>query len=216
MVTDNYKVEVYISSQWIENEIDIRSLSINEVLYKKLKPADSSASFSFVPNQTLYNQLKTTSGDIPVRIKKNDVIIFTGYIRRNFDINKTQKLESLKIEVVSPSFLLKRKIGQNIEYKSKTVTYIVNDLLTKAGLSLFTLPTISAVIPGLYIESGKETYHSIIERMLWEYGFTFGFDRVGTFVTYKLKPDSLATSKLFDGSNCLNRINQTLTDCRVA
>lgn len=208
MVTDNYKVEVYISSQWIENEIDIRSLSINEVLYKKLKPADSSASFSFVPNQTLYNQLKTTSGDIPVRIKKNDVIIFTGYIRRNFDINKTQKLESLKIEVVSPSFLLKRKIGQNIEYKSKTVTYIVNDLLTKAGLSLFTLPTISAVIPGLYIESGKETYHSIIERMLWEYGFTFGFDRVGTFVTYKLKPDSLTTSKLFDGSNCLNRINQ--------
>lgn len=216
MVTDNYKVEVYISSQWIEGEIEIKSLSINEVLYKKLKSADSSASFSFIPSQTLYELLKTNvkSDNIPARIKKNDVVIFTGYIRRNFDINKTTKLESLKIEVVSPSFILKRKIGQNIEYKNKTVTYIINDLLTKAGLSLFTLPTISAVIPGLYIEAGKETYHALIEKMLYEYGYVLSFNKSGVFTTYKLLPDSLETTNVFDGDagNCLNRINQKVEE----
>lgn len=209
MVTDNYKIELYISGQWYEHEILITDFITSEILHKKLKPADSTASITFTPNQTLFEQLKQVQyQEVPVRITKNSTRIFTGYLRKTFNISKTQRLEPLKVELVSPSFLLKRKIGQYIEYKNKTVTYILTDLLTRAGILDYTLPTIVATIPGLYIEEGKETYHSIIEQMLFEYGYVMDFDKDGRFITYKLQVDNTTTTKVFNGSNTLNKIDQ--------
>lgn len=213
MVTDNYKIELYISNQWVEQDILFDSFSIREQLHSKLKPVDSSASITFSPNQVLYNQLKLIDkNNIPVKITKNGNVIYTGYLRKQFDITKTQKLEPLKAEIVSPSFLLKRKIGQDIEYKNKSVSFILTDLLTKAGITGSTLPNITAIIPGLFIEAGKSKYHDIISQLLFEYGYVGYFNKSGNFTTYNLNITNITTTKVFNNTNTLNTINQTKSE----
>lgn len=196
---------------WTAIEATINDFVKQEILYNdSLRPADTTCSFSLVPDLTIYNYLRgIKTEDIPVRIYKDSVPYFYGYIRKTFNIQKTQRLEPVKIECVSPSFLLKRKIGTNISYTNLTVTQVLTNLLTLAGITSYSLPTISSTLPGFMVVAGEgETYYKYIQDILYEYGYTFYFDEEGEFVAYNLVPVSLATTKQFDGTNCLQKIEQ--------
>lgn len=211
MITDTYQVKLYINDIWTVYETSFKDFIKTEILYKNLKPADSTCTLTLEYNLSLYNILRTLEGqEVPVKIFKNDSVYYTGYLRKNFNMVKVLKMEPVKVEVVSPSFILKRKIGQNISYINNTVSYILNDLLTKAGITSFNIPIITAVIPGINIESGKETYHQIIEDILFEYGYVGYFNDTGSFECFKLKPDSIETTKEFitDKGNTLDSVEQ--------
>lgn len=213
MITDNYNVEFYFNNQWNNVSVLMNNFIITEILHKKLSPADNNIQVTLEHNQTLFEQFKyLDKKDIPARIKKNNQIIFTGFLRHKFSYSRTQKLEPLKVELVEPSYILKKKIPQEIEYKNKTVYYIITDLLTKAGINSYNIASILTTIPYLLIEENKNTYHEIITKLLFEYGYVWYFDNNGYFVTYKLFNPNLSTTFVFDNSNTLTEILQNKTE----
>ena len=198
-----YKLEFNFTGSWVEYEAAIDDLTKTEVLYKDLKPADSTVSCTLTPDTALYNLLRGIgTSRIPARLYDGAAVIFTGYLRSNFQINKKQRLQPVKLELVTASFLLKRKVWQNIGYTSINVSTLLGHLLTSAGVTLYTLPTIAYTIPAFYVIAGEgETYHAYIERILYEYGYVGYFDETGRFITHKLDPASVVTAQAFDGSN---------------
>ncbi len=107
------KVELYLNNLWEEVEAAIDTIEIQEIFHNKLKNADNNAKVQFAPNETLYNQLRyllNNKVDVNARIKKDSTVIFTGYIRKTLVFEKTQKLNPVKVEIVSPSYLLKKKV----------------------------------------------------------------------------------------------------------
>lgn len=202
------KIEIKFESDWEEIEAITSSISKNEVLHNNLKTADTLFNFTAVPNLELYNNLRGIGiSEVPIKVTVNDTPYFYGYVRKNFNITKIQSLQPLKIECVSPSFLLKRKIKQQLNYSNTTVSTLISNILTAAGITSFALPTINFIIPGFTTDENT-TYHSYIEQLLFEYGYVFSFDESGSFKTYNLFPSSIATTKLFNGLNSLRRIDQ--------
>ncbi len=206
-----YKIEFnWSDTTWTEYDVVLNDFQKMEILHKGLKSADATCSFSMSPNLTLYNLLRGISTtEVAVRILKDTSPYFYGYIRKTFNIKKTQKLEPIKIELVSPSFKLKKKISQNLNYSNITVTQLLTNLLIYAGVTSYNLPTISYIIPGFTVISDEgDTYYQYIEDILFEYGYVGYFDELGVFKTQQLYPSSLTTTNVFNGSNCLNEINQ--------
>ena len=204
-------VELYLNDAWTEQEALIQSIEIHEIFHNKLKNADNTATVTFAPSVTLYNQLRVLFNarqDIKARIKKNETVLFTGFVRKTLSLEKRLQLEPLKIELTSPSYLLKRKVNQTIMYYQKSVSYIALDLLTKAGVTDIDNFSISATIPVLKVLEDKETYFSVLEDLLFEYGYVFDFDADGTFNVRVLTPTIPETPFEFNGGNLRDKVEQ--------
>jgi len=207
----NYQIEVFINDEWTEITVTPEDFIKTEVLYNKLKPADTTISFSIPPDLDLLNDLRVASDDVPIRIYKDTNPYFKGYILKTFKVIKTQKLEKVKLECVSPSYLLKRKVGYDLAYSNITVTQLLTNILTTAGVTSFTLPTINYIIPGFNVIANQGgTYHEYLESILYEYGYVFRFDESGSFVCDPLVPASLTPIATFNGLNCRNKIEQEI------
>ena len=205
------KVELYLNNLWEEVEAAIDTIEIQEIFHNKLKNADNNAKVQFAPNETLYNQLRyllNNKIDVKARIKKDSTVVFTGYIRKTLGFEKTQKLERVKIELVSPSYLLKRKIPQRLLYRNQTVQAIVVDILSKAGVTDIQSFAIPNIVPILTTEEDKDAYFTVIETLLFEYGYVFDFDASGRFVVRSLNPSIPSSPFVFNETNLRNIVEQ--------
>lgn len=205
------KVELYLNNLWEEVEAAIDTIEIQEIFHNKLKNADNNAKVQFAPNETLYNQLRyllNNKIDVKARIKKDSTVVFTGYIRKTLGFEKTQKLEPVKIELVSPSYLLKRKIPQRLLYRNQTVQAIVVDILSKAGVTDIQSFAIPNIVPILTTEEDKDAYFTVIETLLFEYGYVFDFDASGRFVVRSLNPSIPSSPFVFNETNLRNIVEQ--------
>jgi hypothetical protein len=211
------KLEFNFNGSWEEHEAFITDLNTTEVLHKNLKPADSTAAAIMTPSVDLYNKLRgIVSAPIPARIMDGAVTKFTGYLRNNFTIGKTQRLQPVRVELVTASFLLKRKINKNLYYQNVNVSQLLVFLLNAAGITEMNIPAITSMVPAFSAISGESgTYHEHIEALLFQHGYIGYFNLTGVFVTHKLDPSSIITSQVFDGSNCRFEIRQSKTETQV-
>lgn len=206
-----WKVEFDFGTGYEEIECSTPDFIKNEVLYTDLKPAETTVSFSVVPSTTLNNKLKTFTSEVPVKISKDTVRWFTGYIRKTFSFKKIQRDQPIKIECVTAAFLLKKKISVHTAYTSVTVSGLINNLLLQAGVTapFMNIPTISNVIPAFLVEADDgKIYYDIISTLLYEYGYVLSINELGVFGAKQLFLSSTTTSQEFNGLNCLNEITQ--------
>jgi microcystin-dependent protein len=214
MALNTFKIEFEFSlSTWTEvsGEIDTAELVKNELLHNGLRPADSSVNLRIPnPSTAFISALYAVgSDDVAVRIHKNDADYYYGYLRKTFTLEKGQRIQPIALEVVSPSNLLKRKIKTSLSYVGHTVAALLDHLLTEAGLTGYTLPTITTVIPAFAVEPNTTTWHEVISEILFEYGYTLGFDAAGVAIFPALFPATFDPStRVFDGDNCLVKIVQ--------
>jgi hypothetical protein len=116
------------------------SLNITEVYHNDLKPADGSARLTIQWSQAVADFLKKYRSDtLTGRIYSptgglNDA--FHGYIDGTYTLTKTQRLQPIAIEIISPSMDLKRSIGKRILYENYTIASILINLLLSAGVYL--------------------------------------------------------------------------------
>lgn len=211
------KVEFDFGSGWTEYEAITNDFVKTERLYKSLKPADNFVKFSVTPDLELLDRLKLVESDVPTRLTEDGILIFTGYLRKTFNIKKEQRLKPINIEIISPSFLLKHEISEPItliDYAICDTTNpsnsILHHLLNEAGFSttINTSQNITTVLP-VFNTRENDTFYNVIERLLFEYGFIFDFDNTGTFTLYNLFPTSISTTNYFDGTNILEEIKQS-------
>jgi hypothetical protein len=202
-----YIINIDFGTGYEPIEFESESLVKNEFLYSELQPKDSSVQFSILPDTTLFNKLRGASySNVPVQILKNNEPYFYGYIKKDYTFRKTQSLDSLGVEIASPSYFLKKKIGKDLYYVNITVTNLISTLLAYAGVtSTVTLPSITSTIPVFKNAYDDDTtYHKVISDLLFEYGYGFRFDNEGNLYCFELFPTEIQSSYIFDGS--VNRI----------
>lgn len=199
-----------------DTELNVEALvgnyRLREIFHNNLKQADNSLSLAAVFTIELANFLKANiQNDIKCVVSENGSNIYTGYVRKNINFQKTQVNKPIGLEIVSPSFLLNKTLDRGFAYIDKTLAYTVTDLVQKAGFTSIRSLTPLGYTPKLITVKKDENIKQIITQLLWEYGYTWDFDADGFFFVSPLF-DIPATSDItqaFDGTNCLDQIQIT-------
>lgn len=206
---DKYKLKIKFQGlDWKEYNFILNDFSITEVLHKDLKPADASCQLSLLPNVELNNLLLGMGEfDVQAQVIKNNKIFFTGYLKKNFTIPKAQKLQPVKIEIVSGGYLLKQKVGRDVFIKTKkTVSATIKEILDLAGINHKPIPQINDVLYGVHLKP-DDSYHKILTDILFEYGYTFIFDNEGKLDFINLFLNNPQSEHLINGRECLDLIS---------
>jgi hypothetical protein len=175
-MTDNLpiKLSLTIEGVTLDTSVITDSLSINYVYHKNLDPADSAVSCKIPFDLGIAEAIKThNNSDIKAVFTNNGVKLFTGYLRKSFNFEKKQTVQPITLEVVSPSYLLKKKIAVPFQLENARVLDIITDLVQRSGHS-FTIslePTISNYIVPFFHAEENDDIHDIISDMLFEFGY---------------------------------------------
>ena len=192
-----------------ESDFLIKDYSLKEVYYNNLNQADNSASLTIPYNVEIQNFINLYSdNNIKGQIIDGDNIVWTGYLRKNYNFGKKQRNEEIKLEFVSPSYLLDVKTQDYFVLSNTSLGLAVKTLLSKAGFST------SIELPeeiGLFQIQPDTDIKKALTDLLFNYGYCFDFDNEGNFIVFPLfnKPDTENISQVFDGSNCINEIKVT-------
>lgn len=201
------------------------SLKITEVYYNELAPADNSCSLSVVYSIALYNKLLADAdNDIlaVVKDKTGTETLFTGYLRHTFTVKRTQKNQPIALEIVSPSFLLKKPLESKIFYEQRTVKQLVIEIAEQVGFTITASqsPSIDDLTMNVYCfkaDEGEEAY-TILKDLLFEVGYVFDFTAEGYFAVHPVfltaeekeavNPENPEFDELpeFDGADTLNQV----------
>ena len=107
---------------------------------------------------------------------------FHGYIDGTYTLTKTQRLQPIAIEIISPSMDLKRSIGKRILYENYTIASILINLLLSAGVYLdnlfylqITTYKLNEIVLPIFIAEEDEEFHEVLQTLLFEYGYGFYF-----------------------------------------
>lgn len=220
MISDIYKVFIDFGDGLTLWDAQYKNFEKTEVMHKKLKGADNYCTFILTPSITLANKLRGIGrpGAL-VSITKNEAPWFYGYIRKTFSLKKVSRLEPVKIEAVSPSFRLKRKIREAVYFQEFTVsnpaspaTSIIHTLFTRAGVPLerIDMPTINYSVPVYYIEENTATWYALIEEILYQYEYIIDFDVYGRAIARKIAVDSLSVPSAVFVSGKSGNINGSI------
>lgn len=208
-MTDVYKLRLkFQGKNWKEYNFIINEFSLTEVLHKDLSPADSSCRLACLPDVELNNLLLGMGEyDIPAKVIKNGADFFTGYIKKNFVIPKTQRLQPVTLELVSGGYLLKQKLGRDVFIKTKqTVSSTVKEILDLAGAEYNEIPQINDVLYGVHLKT-EDSYHAVLTAILYEYGYTFVFDKSGKISFVELFIHNPVAAHNITGKDCIEIIN---------
>jgi hypothetical protein len=127
------EAKIYIPNEAVyTTDFYIDSFDYTEVYYSALEPADNSARITIPFNEELSDKLKISGDkDIKIEIKKDDgANLITGFLRKSYSFEKTQRHQGIALEVVSPSYLLKINLTTGFYLTNNTVSQIVNRLLS--------------------------------------------------------------------------------------
>ena len=192
-----------------ERDFITDSFETTEVYFKNLKPAANAAQLKIPFDVDIANKLKAFKENIKVRIVNDDgSYFFTGYLRNDFAFTKTQRNEPIKIEIVSPSFLLDKDLKEPITKFKKSVNEILKILLQKTGIENMPDTKINNILD-VFIAKDGDNIKEIITNLCFEFGYVFNFDNNGLFRVYPLFniPEMQNITQTFDGTN----IRQSVT-----
>jgi hypothetical protein len=193
-----------------DNEFIVSSYSYTQCYYNELRQADNYASVSIPFDTATANKLRLYRDDNVKAVIRNDSnqAVFTGYVDSGVGFSKTQKLQPIAIRLISQSFLLKKTVGDNLVYKGASVSSMIKQLLARLNIA-YNGNEVGAVLAIAVIQE-DETYHEVIETMLYEYGYVFDFDNNGAFVVLPLfnQPGG-SPANTFNGTNIRNAVTET-------
>lgn len=200
-------VQFNFSSGTLKSDIIISTYSMTEALHNKLKFAEDSAKFSIPYNKAIADKLRTLKTRTKAYVKNDSgTTLFLGFIRPSFTFTKKQRNQPIAIELVSMSDILDVDLPKPISYINKSLSYVINSLLSFTDYSGGT-PTYPESISGLYvIEDEGANVKDIFENILEEIGWTYDFGTNGKLQFIDLRSHG-SGSTVFDGSNILNQLS---------
>ncbi len=190
-----------------------------KLLWNKLTPAINSVTLKLTYNATLYNALLSATGEVSIRIKKDSVDYFIGIIRKNFDISVRTRVDPIKITAVDRGELLKRDIDSNLAYVGKdvvdigdTTNSIVHLLLRDHGdfddntFVNITSSVAKTIDYYVVLQTEKKKYWNEIQRLLYEFGYTFNFNDSGKFDIYQFAKATVTAGDTIDNDDMIGQI----------
>lgn len=190
----------------LETDFVTTDFSREEVYYNNLKQADNNATVTIPYDGEVQNFINSYADEnIKAQITDDSVHVFTGYVRKNFSFSKKQSNQPMKLELVSPSFLLDTTIDTDFTLTGTSLGIAVSSLLSFADIT--TTLELNNEIGLFQIEEGANVKETLTE-LLFEYGYCYDFDAEGNFVLYPLfnNPKNSEVFQFFDGTNCRTEI----------
>jgi hypothetical protein len=214
-MTGNQPIIITLTINGVDYERDIitDSLSINYVYHNNLDPADATVSCKIPFDLEVAELIKVHNNtDIKVVFTNGTKKLFTGFLRKNFNFEKKQRVQPIALEIVSPSYLLKKKIAVPFQLENVRVYDLIVDLVLKSGFTFdVSLPgTISDYTVPFFQAEEKDDIHDIISELLFEFGYVLSFNTDGALTANPLfnQPPNEIT-QVFDGSNIRSSLTQT-------
>jgi hypothetical protein len=213
-------ITISYNSTSFTSEYVIDSFKLTEVFHNDLSPADNSISLQIPYREDIANFIKTNNNvDLQAVVRyviyNSGEYTFYGFIRNNYTFEKQQRIQPISLEIVSPSFLLKRNIGSEIIWANKTPANVVRDLLLHAGLTNYAAVITNTDLTDntiIFKAGADETYYDVITQLLFEYGYVFDFyGNNGTFRVLSLFNYPSATAGTFNGNNIRDSIKQIVS-----
>ena len=207
------KVIFYFSNtKTKQSDIIIDSFELTEIYHNNLQMATNSARLTIPFDTDIANNLKIY-GDINIRaeIIEGSKKIFTGFLRKDFNFQKTQRNQPISLEIVSPSILLNNEVGEQKTFIKKPAAEIIQYLLTRAGLVYKPIHQLYSKTITLCVLEEKDKIHDVLQQLCFELGYAFDFDNNGFFIInplFEIPPAGKITQE-FNGSNILDNITVT-------
>lgn len=207
------KVIFYFSStKTKQSDIIIDNFELTEIYHNNLQMATNSARLTIPFDTDIANNLKIY-GDINIRaeIIEGSKKIFTGFLRKDFNFQKTQRNQPISLEIVSPSILLNNEVGEQKTFIKKPAAEIIQYLLTRAGLVYKPIHQLYSKTITLCVLEEKDKIHDVLQQLCFELGYAFDFDNNGFFIInplFEIPPAGKITQE-FNGSNILDNITVT-------
>jgi len=186
------------------SEFLIKDYSLKEIYYNNLNQADNSCNLTIPYDVEIQNFINLYSdSNIKGQIIDGENIVWTGYLRKNYNFGKKQRNTELKIELVSPSYLLNSKTQEYFVLQNTNLGLAVQTLLSKAG---FTSTVELTEEIGLFQIHPDTEIKKALTDLLFSYGYCFDFDNEGRFIVFPIfnKPETI--TQIFDGNNCIDEI----------
>ena len=196
------KIELIFDNENIkQSEIIYNGFILTEKLHNNLKNVDDDLTIKIPYNVEIADCLKRYE-KIKARLLDENNVIFAGYLRNNFKFQKEQKNLPIQLEIVSPSFLIKKKLNEVFSIKNETLSYIIETLLNKVDLKLSNnSKQILSTINMKYFFYNSENINTVIEELLLEVGYLFKFNKNYELDIYSIYPEVVNSSFLFNGEN---------------
>lgn len=198
------------------------SLKKSERLWSDLKATANTAQMTLDWDSNVWNKLLTTdtlATEILVRIQESSSDWFTGLVRDTFKARSSQLPSGISVECVDYSQRLDKRMkwtGALANYKvcdtANQSTSLLHYLLTQEGSGItLNVSDIDKTVPYYVNVDGydEKTFAQALSELLFEFGYTYGFNASGEFVIYDLFPASTTTSDDFDGTNIRGELTIT-------
>lgn len=202
---------------WVDitDKVLLKTLRRVTSIHQDLRPTVNTLEFDMHRDTTVISNL-LTEDDIYIRVHKDAADWFTGNLRDNVSITNARNIRPVRIECVDYGERLKRRaaftdawINYQVSDTSNTAQSIVHQLLAEHGDGIaLNVVDDGNVVPYFVNVDGVDdrTYWSLLEEILFEYGYAFNFNESGEFELVELFPSSVTTSGTFDGTNTRNEL----------
>lgn len=199
------------------SDIIKESYQSHEILHNKLMSADGSCSFKIPYNTEIANNFKTQINLDKVKVEIKDERnqnIHTFYVKDSLSFEKTQKNQPISIQAISPSFFLNEDLPRTVVMLSKTVEAIIKNLLKEINYKGRISIPIYNTLPYFVAEEG-DSVKSVINELLFEYGYVGFFDKDGNFTArdlYDIPEDTKMITEYLDGKSLREKIKIDVTE----
>jgi len=187
----------------ISHLVDVRSIKKEDRLHSEMKANVNKMEFRVKYDATLFSALLSYD-TIEVTVLDGAVPYFYGYLSPNYKATIRDGQKYINMIAEDPTLQLLgqtildpwAKAGYAVCTPAATSTSLVHAICTEAGVTLAAAPpTISATIPFIVVMTDdKQTWSGLLEQILFEYGYVYGFNASGELVLYPFINQSTATA----------------------
>lgn len=205
----------YFTSKTFSSEIIKDTYTSTEILHNDLKGADDTCSFKVPFSVELSNLIQSEIGSNKIKIEikdENENNVNTYYVKDSVTIEKTQKGQPISISAVSPSFFLDVTLPRSIVMIEKTIGEIITQIFTEISFSDYNTISISETL-SYFVANEDDNAKTIINELLYEYGYVLYFDENGLFSVKSLfadlPSDTSTITQIINGNNAREKISIT-------
>jgi len=205
-----YKVEIDLGVGPIDITYLVRPESIKRRLeiHNSLSPTTNTCKFTIAPDAAIYATLLAGESDILCTITKDSSPFFYGLIQRLPQTSVRSRLEDMQLVAYDHSIVLKRNIEETYKKTSSTVSTIVYEVLTLAGISRQAIDSIPKTIDAINYVAGSITYEELIHKVLSSFGYVLWFNESGYAQTFLLFPSATVPTRTYQTGESGNVIDE--------
>ncbi len=176
----------------------------------------STLNITFKADENLFRKFIESGDEVLAKVFKNEIPYFIGYIRNTNSYNINEALQPFSFQILDNSYLLEKKpklnelfLNNKIIDNTNISNSLIHNILLSAGISDYEISVNKSDILSSFILSDTETYSSILNSLMGEYGLSYSFKADGFFTITELFPETITPFYTLTNSELIQPLSIT-------